>query len=146
MYDDILVPTDGSDVVDSAASHAIELASLCDATVHAVYAIEPDNATLPSEVMRHDEVQQEHLDWGEEITTEIADRARDRGLKGVAAVTEGIPYEEIGDYAVENDIDLIVMGTAGRTGLRERLIGSVTEKTVRTAEVPVLTMRDYDAE
>ncbi|WP_435095180.1 universal stress protein [Halorubrum sp. N11] len=146
MYDDILVPTDGSDVVDTAASHAIELASLCDATVHAVYAIEPDNATLPSEVMRHEEVHEEHIDWGEEITLAIADRARERGLEGVSAVTEGVPHEKIGDYAVENGIDLIVMGTAGRTGFRERLIGSVTEKTVRTAKVPVLTMRDYDAE
>ena len=144
MYDDILVPTDGSDVADTATSHAIELASVCDATVHAVYAIEPERTTLPSEAMRHDEIHQEHVNWGREITAAIAERARDSGLEGVTAVTEGVPHEVISDYAANNGIDLIVMGTAGRTGLREQLIGSVTENTARPAELTVLTMRDYD--
>jgi nucleotide-binding universal stress UspA family protein len=146
MYNNILVPTDGSDVVDTAASHAIELATKFDATVHTVYAIEPERTTLPSEAMRHDEVHEEYVAWGEEITTAIADRARDRGLEGVAAVREGVPHEVISDYAADNGVDLIVMGTAGRTGWREHLMGSVTEKTVRTAEVPVLTLRNFEEE
>jgi len=53
----------------------------------------------------------------------------------------GEPYESVLDYADEHDIDIIVMGTHGRTGLDHHLLGSVTEKVVRTSDVPVLTVR-----
>lgn len=142
MYDNILVPTDGSDVVDAAADHAIELATNFDATVHALYAVEPENTTLPSEAMRHDEMHSEYVDWGEQITTELAELARSRGVAATATVTDGVPHEVISEYAERNDIDLIVMGTAGRDGLRQRLLGSVTERTLRAASAPVLTIYD----
>ena len=53
----------------------------------------------------------------------------------------GTPYAEILKYARELDIDLIVLGTEGRTGLRHALLGSVAEKIVRTSNCPVLTVR-----
>lgn len=142
MYTDILVPTDGSDEAKRATEHAIELASKFDATVHALYAIEPERTTLPSEAMRHDEMYDDYVQWGESITGDVTDAAERNGLHGVASVTDGHPHEEITEYASENGIDLIVMGTAGRTGWPERLLGSVTEKVIRTADVPVLTMRE----
>lgn len=146
MYNHILVPTDGSDVVAAAADHAIELAAHFDATVHALYAIEPENTTLPSEAMRHDEMYDDYVAWGEEITNDIVDRARNSGVEGVAAVEDGTPHEVISDYAVENDIDVIVMGTAGRSGWRERLLGSVTERTLRKSQIPVLTVQADETE
>lgn len=146
MYDNILVPTDGSDVVDAAAEHAIGLATNFDATVHALYAVEPESTTLPSEAMRHDEMHDEYVDWGEQITTELAERARTRGVAATATVTDGVPHEVISEHAARNDVDLIVMGTAGRAGWRERLLGSVTERTLRTASAPVLTIHDESEE
>lgn len=142
MYENILVPTDGSDAANEAAEHAIELASNFDATVHALYVVEPERTTLPSEGMRYTEVHEEYVEWGKEITSSVAESSQERGLRGTAAVREGRPHEEIADYAAENAIDLVVMGTAGRSGLRERLLGSVTEKTARICEVPVLMMRE----
>ena len=74
---------------------------------------------------------------GETATEEIATRARDRGLDAVTAVREGFPTSALLDYAGENDIDLIAMGTAGRTGSSRCLVGSTTERIIRHADVPV---------
>jgi nucleotide-binding universal stress UspA family protein len=61
-------------------------------------------------------------------------------------VREGTPFYEIIRFAQENDIDLIVMGTHGHTGLAHMLLGSVTEKVVRKAPCPVLTVRHPEHE
>ena len=142
MYEHILVPTDGSEEAQEATDYAIELASNFDATVHALYVVEPARITLPSEAMRHEDVREEYVKWGERITDDVAAKARDRGLEGVAAVGEGTAHEEINRHAAENDIDLVVLGTAGQSGMRERLLGSVTEKTARISDVPVLIVRN----
>jgi len=59
----------------------------------------------------------------------------------VTAVRTGAPYERILDYADQEGADMVVMGTHGRTGVDRYLLGSVTEKVVRTADIPVLTVR-----
>jgi len=141
MYSDILVPTDGSEEANRAAEHAIELGSNFDATVHALYAYEPAHTSLPSEAMRNEKIREECLEWGREITDEVASKAREHGLQGVPETTEGTPHEEITRYADENGVDAVVMGTAGQTGLRERLLGSVTEKTIRTSNIPVTVVQ-----
>jgi nucleotide-binding universal stress UspA family protein len=61
-------------------------------------------------------------------------------------IREGSPFYEIIRYAKERDIDLIVMGTHGRSGLVHVLLGSVTEKVVRKAPCPVLTVRHPEHE
>jgi universal stress protein A len=61
-------------------------------------------------------------------------------------VREGTPFYEIIRFAQEQDIDLIVMGTHGHTGLAHMLLGSVTEKVVRKAPCPVLTVRHPEHE
>ena len=63
-----------------------------------------------------------------------------------AEVREGTPFYEIIQFAKENDIDLIVMGTHGHSGLAHVLLGSVTEKVVRKAPCPVLTVRHPEHE
>ncbi len=59
-------------------------------------------------------------------------------------VKVGNPSLEIVDYATENNIDLIIIASHGRTGLNRFLLGSVTEKVVRLAQCPVLVWRDYN--
>jgi nucleotide-binding universal stress UspA family protein len=83
-----------------------------------------------------------------------AHAALDRVLQGVGwpgvvihrEVAEGLPFEEILTFAKEKDIDLIVMGTHGHTGLAHILMGSVAEKVVRKAPCPVLTVRHPEHE
>lgn len=77
---------------------------------------------------------------GRGATSDIAARAKDRGIEATAAVRRGNPHDDILSYAEENGIDVIVMGTHGRTGVKRALLGSVTEDVVRHSEIPVLTV------
>ncbi|MEF8852499.1 MAG: universal stress protein [Haloarculaceae archaeon] len=141
MYGTILVPTDGSAGADAALDEAVELASAFDATVHSLYVA--DTSAAQPETGYVDIVESfERI--GEETTTEAVDRVEAAGVEAVGAVRTGSPHQSILDYAEEVDADLIVMGTHGRTGLERYLLGSVTEKVVRTVDVPVLTVRTAD--
>ena len=74
-------------------------------------------------------------------TDRIANHAEDAGIDAVTTVRHGKPPEEIVQYANDADVEMIVMGTHGRSGVDRHLMGSVAERVVRTAEVPVLTVR-----
>ncbi|MFB6159184.1 MAG: universal stress protein [Candidatus Nanohalobium sp.] len=137
MYDKILVPTDGSEGAEVAVEHAIDLAKKYDAELHAVYVVDV-RAGSAADMWAN--LLSEFEEIGEEATEGIKTRAREAGVKAVAEVVRGIPHREINDYAGENSVDLIVMGTHGRSGLDRILLGSVTEKVVRTSEIPVLTV------
>jgi nucleotide-binding universal stress UspA family protein len=81
---------------------------------------------------------------GERLVNEVAERAEARGVETVTEVVQGTPHRLIADYAATHAVDLVVMPTHGRTGLERLLLGSVTERTVRTCAVPVLTVRPDD--
>ncbi|GAB6877761.1 universal stress protein [Halorubrum gandharaense] len=139
MYDEILVPTDGSPASDAAIEHAIDLAAKYDARVHALYVV--DGAAY-STLEAGSEIVIEALESeGEEATERVAEAAEEAGVENVTTVTTGTAYRSISEYVDENDIDMVVMGTHGRKGLDRYLLGSVTERVVRTSEVPVLTVR-----
>ncbi|MEO7094547.1 MAG: universal stress protein [Polyangiales bacterium] len=79
--------------------------------------------------------------------THLLDLAARLAKDGVTATTEvrvGNPVDEINRFVDEAKVDLIVMGTHGHTGIRALIAGSVTEKVIRTAKVPVLTVRHPD--
>lgn len=144
MYDRILIPTDGSECADAAATEAIELAATFDATLHVVYVV--DAAALPSTIDAG-YVSEALEDAGEEAIERVRERAAAAGVEDVASeVVYGAPHRSIVQYADEADVDLIVMGTHGRSGIERYLLGSVTEKVVRTAGVPVLTIQPEDRE
>ncbi|WP_136715790.1 universal stress protein [Halorientalis salina] len=137
MYDDILIPTDGSEGAQQAIDEAIELASLTDATVHALYVVDTGNfSTLPDAKWTtiEDALEQE----GQQAVTKITNRAADAGLSAVTTVRYGTPHEEILDYADAKGIDLIVMGTHGERGIDRVLLGSVTENVLRESDHSVL--------
>jgi nucleotide-binding universal stress UspA family protein len=74
---------------------------------------------------------------------EFVDAHVSRDISLVPAVRFGNPAMEIGKFAEEEGIDLVVMATHGRTGLRHILLGSVAEKVVRQSAVPVLTVKPH---
>ncbi len=137
MYDDILVPTDGSEAVDAAVEHALQLAATYDATVHTLYAITPLYAPETGFEQVYSAMEAE----GEEAVSEIQRQATTAGLATETVVRRGEPHRQIVEYVDDAGIDLVAMGTHGRTGLDRYLVGSVTEKVVRLCEVPVLTVR-----
>lgn len=140
MYDRILVPTDGSKEARKAVDHGIDLAAALSASVHALFVVESRLASLPSDWMRQADEREGWVRYGEEMTDEAVTDAEARGVSGVAAAKQGTAHKEIVEYANENEVDCIVMGTHGRNGVQDMILGSVTERVVQTADVPVLTV------
>ena len=140
MYETILVPTDGSTQSDAALDHAVALARHHNATVHVIYVADTNRDSLTaqgSEVVDALELE------GDRITSEAVERVKP-GVDVVDTVEAGDPVETILDYATSVGADLVVMGTHGRRGLDRYLLGSTTERVVRRASVPVLTVRERD--
>lgn len=139
-YDEILVPTDGSEAAKVAIDPALAVAEVRDARIHAVNVIHVGAMAASPELTVPPETISALESIGEEATERIAERARDAGLDAVTSVQQGTPAETLIDYTEENDIDLVAMGTAGRTGLSRFLLGSTTEQVIRHAEMPVLAV------
>lgn len=147
MYQNVLIPTDGSAGVDESIAHGVAIAERFDATVHALYVVDERAPGLFSEYTHasfgenvRNEITSKLEAEGHEATSEVREAAAEAGLDAREAVVTGVPHEAIVDYAEENDIGLIVMGTHGRTGIGKYLLGSVTERVVRFSESPVLTV------
>lgn len=138
MYDDVLVPTDGSNGIDAVLDHAFDLARRHDATVHALYVID-DRAFVTLHDSMVDEVAESLGEEGETATAAVASAAEDAGLTATTATRRGDPAEEILDYADDAGIDLISMGTRGADE-RRNLLGSVSRTVVTESTVPVLTV------
>ncbi|MFB6092719.1 MAG: universal stress protein [Haloquadratum sp.] len=141
MYDQILIPYDGSDEAEKGAMHGIELAAALDADVHALYVIDLPGAPRAL-ALRDDEEQmrEEYREYGDEILSDLCERAAQRGVDCTRAMRTGSPSEEIVDYADDEGMDAIVMGSAYR-GPIGALLGGTTDKVVRTATVPVISQR-----
>jgi len=136
----ILIPTDGSDSAEAAAVRSFALAAQLDATVHILSVADSGLATSATYVGESPRVRDRLREQADVHATKLAGEARERGLDVKTVVREGIPAKEIVDYADEQGLDAIAMGTSGRGGVVRAVVGSVTDKVVRTANVPVLTV------
>lgn len=134
-YTDVLVPTDGSDAAQRAAERGIEIAAALEATVHAFSAVESAGA------LKRDQLRVDAEREAEEAVERVESEAERVGVDVTTSVESGVPHESIVEYATITDVDMIVMGTHGRTGLDHVVIGSIAERVVRTSPVPVLTIR-----
>ena len=153
MYEHILVPTDGSETSRAAVDQAVDLASKYGATLHALYVIDVDATSYSLGTEQVDRIRQGHLDEmpevtesAEEATGYVADAAADRGVTVEEHVTAGEPARAIRKFVEENDVDLVVMGSHGRSGLSRVVLGSVTEKVLRRTRLPVLVVDSDDRE
>lgn len=139
----ILLPTDGSDPAVAAADWGIDLAAAVDATVHILSVAEPDAGGRVSSLFDEDPVSglDQLIEQAGDHCGSIATTASEADLEFLTATREGNPAEEIESYAAENDIDAIVMGTHGRGGFERFVLGSVTDEVLRSAPIPVVTIR-----
>ncbi|MEF8878256.1 MAG: universal stress protein [Haloarculaceae archaeon] len=139
-YEDVLVPTDGSPAATYAADHVLSLAASLDATVHVLSVV--DDSVLGLDV-RSTVSGEESERVATEAVEEVVSQAEARGVTDtVGSVERGSPVEEILDYIDSNDVHVVGLGTTGRTGTDRILLGSVAEKTVRAAPVPVMTVAE----
>jgi len=146
MFTRILVPTDFSEPSDAALEYARALADKFGATLHLLHVIEPGYATgtFSNEAYIAVEAPGSYEMLVKEAQAKFAYRVfpSDRARHGATTeVMTGMSAATIVEFARDQHIDLIVMGTHGRTGLAHLLMGSVAEHVVRTASCPVLTVR-----
>ncbi|MXV63914.1 universal stress protein [Natronorubrum sp. JWXQ-INN-674] len=141
MFDTILVPTDDSAGADATIGHAIELGETYGSAVHALYVVEAGSAPTELPDDERTTVRDRSEARGREATIRVTDRAEERGLDAAREVREGVPYREVLSYTANHDVDLVVMGTHGRTGADRVRLGSTTERVLTRADVPVLSVR-----
>ena len=152
MFETILLPTDGSERAERAAPYAVELAERFDATLHPMYVVDTDamsHALGPEQVDRIGAGQFAEMTELHERAAAAVDGVREyvgRADVTVDPVIEaGIPRTVITRFAEENNVDLIVMTSQGRGGVRRALFGSITEDVARETNVPVMVI-DADDE
>jgi nucleotide-binding universal stress UspA family protein len=141
MYDTVLIPSDGSEHAVRAAEHGVYLARAFDATVHLLNVVDVQAAAGPFDAGGVDKAFVERLESDGRTAIEAVEAVAGEEDRVETALVRGSPAEAILEYGTENGVDLIAMGTHGRTGLERYVAGSVTERVLRLAEVPVLTVR-----
>lgn len=141
QYEKILIATDGSENARNATSYALGLAKTSGAELYTVYVISNVDLYAGIRDVAWAESMNEHfLKEGEEANKEVFEEGKAAGIEVKPFILEGNPGEEIVDFAEANDIDMIVMGTRGKTGVNRFLLGSVADKVVRHSKKPVLVI------
>ncbi len=137
----ILIATDGSEYTREAVKKGLSLAKMLDAEVIALYVVDI-SPILPMSLDENTFPMVEFLrNEGDGVLKELGKQAESMGVRVRTVKKEGIPVDEILETAREEDVDLIVMGTLGRSALEKLLLGSVAEKVIRHAMCPVLVVR-----
>jgi nucleotide-binding universal stress UspA family protein len=134
---DVLVPVDGSKSTRKTVEHAVR--TFPDASITVLHVLLPNTSYsagmggtyMPGLVI---DSQEEYTD---ELFTAAAETAAEHGTVVTANTAVGGPLREILSFAAETDVDHIVLGSCGRTGVRRILFGNVTQGVVRKASVPV---------
>lgn len=145
-YKHVMVPLDGSLVAERAIRDAFAVAESAGAELTLLYVVQPISELLPTD--GHPLYVDEQLEGRMAAAREYLDRTRHRiagrDVKVHVAVENGPPADKILDFAHAASVDLIVMATHGRSGVRRWLLGSVANKVVHRAEVPVLLVPARD--
>ena len=146
MYKKLLIATDGSMQNKKAVQKGLELAKLCGARVTALHVTDTTihmHPSMPGTLIATEDalnvVRKKLLEMGNTIVEEVVKEGKELGVEVTPLVLEGNPAHEILEIAPK--FDLIVIGTQGKSGFEHFIMGSVAEKVVRHAPIPVLVVR-----
>ena len=140
----VLVPTDFSEFSRTALTYGCEFAAAFGAELHLLHVVQDVVGLVPEPGLAFPppgNYMAELQASAEQALARLPGIPGMEGLNVARATRQGAPFVEIIRYARESDVDLIVLGTHGRTGLAHVLLGSVAERVVRKAPCPVLTVR-----
>lgn len=153
MFSNILVPVDGSEIGERSLPMAQGLAQSSGGTIHLVQVISRDPELQAihggsGESIQELEINRDaarllietRITRGKEYLESLASRLQNEGIKVATVIREGAADTNIVDYAKEQGIDLIVMSTHGHGGFRRLLLGSVTDRVIRSGAIPVLVL------
>ena len=150
MYKKILVPLDGSELAEMVLPHVEMLVKACgdDAELVLVQVVEPARPVIAGGVgeavgqaaILVQQAAEAIRAEGQQYLAEAVQRLKKKGLKVRSELLIGRPADEILDFAANNAIDLIAMGSHGRSGISRFAYGSVTSKVLRGISTPILVV------
>lgn len=145
MYEHILLTLDGSKLAEQAVPHAVIHAEYFGAKLTLLKVLTPlhrepgvSQAAIGRAEKATEEMAREYLD-------SVATTIRERGISVEPVIINGSPYEEIVRFAEENQVKLLVMSTRGHSGVSRWLLGSMVDRVVRGATVPVLLVHAHES-
>lgn len=142
LYRRILFATDGSENAKKVTDDAVEFARLSGAKIYAVSVIDRSiYSSVPEDVHWKEAMYDQFRELAEEAVSYVEKTAKNAGVEVEPVLLEGHPADEIVDFAEKNGIDLIIVGSLGKSGIERFLVGSISEKVFRNAKVPVLVLR-----
>jgi len=137
----ILVPTDFSENAELALEYAIALAKQCSAKLHLLHTpVVPTYLLMDLSYSPGPEAVTRILNDAQEALDRQSQTINAAGVEHFTVIREGTVHEVIRDYAEEHDVDLVVVGTHGRSGISKLMYGSVTERVLKTVHTPIIVV------
>ncbi|MDH3209078.1 MAG: universal stress protein [Burkholderiaceae bacterium] len=138
----VLVPIDGSACALRALSHVLqELRNRADTQVHVLNVQQPVVTVWPDKLVSPDMIESELRNRGAEVLVQAQTLAQESGVACIPYVAIGVAAQEITAYATEHGCDAIVMGTRGMGTVLGLVLGSVSQRVVHLAHVPVTLVK-----
>ena len=136
MIKKILLPTDGSESAQNAFEYALRVADLTGSDIIVLNVVEKMTKNLKFGLQSQLEVSLK--EESEKLLKKTIEKIKKKGIKVESRIEFGVPHQKILKFALKEDIDLIVMGTQGLSGLARLMLGSVADRVLRGASCPVL--------
>jgi len=150
MYKKIMVPLDGSQIAECVIPHIEAIARKSSSKVELVTVIEPLEIPTRGQIAISDDeikkIDSEGKKEANKYLSQVSERLIKSGIKTDTVILSGKAADRLTRYAVNNDIDLIIMATHGRSGISKLFWGSVAEKILRATEIPVLLIKTATCE
>ncbi|MEI6186579.1 MAG: universal stress protein [Dehalococcoidia bacterium] len=150
MYQKIMVPLDGSQVAECVIPHIETIAGKADTNVELVTVIEPLEIPTRGQIaISDDEIKQIDAEGKKEAhkyLDQVCLRLKQAGVNARVVLLTGRAADSLVRYANNNDVDLIIMATHGRSGISKMFWGSVAEKILRATTIPVLLIKTTNCE
>ncbi|MFH0847230.1 MAG: universal stress protein [Chloroflexota bacterium] len=143
MYNRILAPLDGSELAECALEHIKSIAKGCSVPrVDLLYVVPPITPIVTEDISPSllVDMEEDLENWGKNYLASVVKKLKKEDVAAEAVVLHGNVAESILDYARKNGVDLIIMSTHGRSGLKRLVLGSVTDRVSRLSSVPVLVV------
>lgn len=139
LFEKVLIATDGSEKNKSAVEEAVKIARACGSTIYAVYVMDESLMKSAIEVPIAEDLYGKIREEGEKAVNWVKETAQDVNME--TFILSGRPARAITEFAEQKNVDLIVVGTQGKSGIERFLLGSVADEVIRTAGCPVLTIK-----
>ena len=139
LFEKILIATDGSEKNQPVVRKGLEIARECGSTLYAIYVIDETPFTSAQAEVSTADVYTRLKDEGERAIEQVKGIAD--GVKVETRILSGRPAHVITEFALKNKVDLIVVGSQGKSGLERLLLGSIAESIIRMADCMVLVVK-----